>query len=250
MSAVSAPVFFQWRVTGRRPLPVTRTLPFARAARDTLIATGLRFGIERWPDDFHHAAPGEGTSAFFLPLDGDGDGLIDGFACLHPAGLPDFLLPAFAAGGHVGLPGIAGEGPAGGWRLEPLAMGPAEACAFQTAATVWRTITPFVTPRERLRGPGEGRRERAGRSLPEQVVSSLARLGLPEPLGLRAEPLTLVADQALAAADFALAGGGHAPPPRDAEAAFVTLAFAAPVVGPILIGHGAHCGLGHFAPVA
>ena len=243
----ATPAVFHWRLESE-PLPaVARALIFGRAARNALMAAMNGFGIERLPDGLHHAGP-EGDSAFWLPLDEDDDGLIDHFCCIHPPGLPGELLPAFAAGGRAALGPAPGRRDGGGaWRLRPVWMGPLLPGSLLGPARLWTSVTPYVTPRETRRTPDGPMRP--GRALEDQVRRDCVQKSLPAPFGIAvASHRPTAHGEMLAAMDFELTGLGHKPPPRDAEAAFVDLAFREPVSGPLALGHGAHSGLGLFRP--
>lgn len=189
------------------------------------------------------------THAFFLPEDADGDGRIDsivvwcreGFDARAQRSLRS-VERLWGSEGHdlnlllVAL-GRADEYGTTRAKLDPgasPALGPAR---------VWRSATPFVPPRHAKR--------RRGRwiDLPEeQLPATLAFLGL---IPVR---VSLVNQLQLAGRDLAwhrfrrrrISGGGSRG--TDQGLGF-EIEFAAPVIGPIAVGYGAHFGLGRFEAV-
>jgi CRISPR-associated protein Csb2 len=108
------------------------------------------------------------------------------------------------------------------------------------ASIVWESVTPYVPPRHHLRGG----KEREGESLPEQISRELERRGLTEQV-----EIDLVGTPAWVSV--------HVPRRETDKRTFigtrrgqaVRLRFAAPVTGPIRLGHSSSFGLGLFRPV-
>lgn len=235
------PVAFRWRVEGADLPEITKAVLIGRAARATVMRTMNDFGFDRLPDDFHHGREG-GQSAYWLPDDEDGDGLIDHVLCIHTDGLPRNLLPAMASGGKLGL----GDGRI--WSLAPVWMGASGPGGLFGPARIWTSTTPYVTPLDVRRKPGKGSAVRPGRGIAEQIAGGLARLDLPAPISVETRTGTLVGNEFFAAHEFVIDAPGGPPPPRDPDAAFVRLVFREPVWGPLALGWGAHFGLGLFSP--
>jgi CRISPR-associated protein Csb2 len=229
---------FRWRWSGgvRAPLPLT--IPVALAARAGLMASLNRSGVDRLPDAFHHSVAG-GHSAFWLPEDADGDGMIDHVSCLYGLGLPNQLLQGFAAGADISV----SHGHFFG-RLEPDWMGRILPDGRFGPSTVWLSATPYVTPRSTQVAKGKG----ASRDLPQQAIRDLRRAGLPTPFDVVCLPAPPSAPS-VAAKDFVAAAGDRLPPGPLRATAFVQLVFDVPVMGPLLLGAGAHLGLGRFVPI-
>ena len=237
------PAAFVWTLHGAALPSLTRTLPLARAARAGVMRTLDRFGQTRLPDWLHHAGE-EGDSAYWLPLDPNDDGSVEQIACVRPGGLGFEILPGFSAGADLYLgEGTRGE-PAGRWRMEPDSMGPLAPGGLIGPARHWISATPFVAGRETKRENGA---PRARRSLEEQLRDDLQKRGLIA-FGVEAAPAREIPGGALTAVKFDLIAERMRPPPS-APAAFVRLAFAEPVFGPLALGYGAHYGLGFLRPL-
>nr|WP_294564090.1 hypothetical protein [uncultured Rhodopila sp.] len=232
-------------MTGRSPLPVTQALPVACAARNALMRAMNRLGVARLPDDFHHAFRGRGHSAYWLPEDADGDGLIDHVLLVHLDGLPEALIPAMALGGEIGFGG------GWSWRLAPVWMGTAGPGGLFGPARCWISQTPFVTPlpADRQTGPGKPARPRASRALAEQIVKALGQASRPVPVNIEVFTARKIGGTLIVPANFAFDGLGHRPPPAGAETAFVMLRFGEALWGPMALGFGAQSGLGLFQPM-
>jgi CRISPR-associated protein Csb2 len=107
------------------------------------------------------------------------------------------------------------------------------------ASIVWESVTPHVPPRHHLRGG----REREGESIAEQISRELERRGLTEQVEVElvGTPAWVSVHVPRREADRRVFIGG-----RRGQA--VRLRFAAPVSGPIRLGHSSSFGLGLFRP--
>ena len=109
-----------------------------------------------------------------------------------------------------------------------------------TASKVWESVTPYVPPRHHLRGGKERERE----SIAEQISRELQRRGITE--SVEAELV-----------GYPLWVSVHVPRRESNKRAFIghrrgqmiRLRFAAPVTGPIRLGHSSSFGLGLFRRV-
>ncbi|MBA3884767.1 MAG: type I-U CRISPR-associated protein Cas5/Cas6 [Acidobacteria bacterium] len=107
------------------------------------------------------------------------------------------------------------------------------------ASAVWESVTPYVPPRHHLRGGKQRERE----SMAEQISRELERRGLTEQVDVE-----LVGPPAWVSV--------HVPRREAKKRAFIgdrrgqtfRLRFAAPVTGPIRLGHSSSFGLGLFRP--
>ncbi len=240
----NGPAAFVWTLRGAGAPSLARTLPLARAARAAIMRTLDSFGLTRLPDWLHHAGD-DGDSAYWLPLDPDDDGRVEQIACVRPGGLGFEVLPGYCAGADLYIgEGARGE-PAERWRMEPDSMGPLVSGGLVGPARQWISLTPFVAGRETRRQNGA---LRPRRSLEEQLRNDLEKRGLTA-FGVETAPAREVPGGALATAEFDLFADKMRPPPA-APAAFVRLAFAEPVFGPLALGYGAHYGLGFLCPLS
>lgn len=110
-----------------------------------------------------------------------------------------------------------------------------------TVAQTWRSVTPFVPSRHRLR---------RGNERPDEDVASQVR----RELGLRGWPVQGLSVEQMGPPRWTAI---HVPPSGRSRRTFIgdrmgfdlVLRFAAPVRGPICIGHSSMLGLGLFAPI-
>lgn len=109
------------------------------------------------------------------------------------------------------------------------------------ATTDWESITPYVPPRHHLRGG----KERELESLPRQIQHELQRRGIPE--GVEVE---LIGPPVWVPVHVPRRDQGKRGPTGDRRGQMVRLRFAAPVIGPIRIGHSSSFGLGLFRPAS
>ena len=195
--------------------------------------------------------------AFYMPIDEDGDGLLDHLTIWAPSG---FSAPELQAVEGVRLlnPG-RGHHPI---RLELLGHG--QVADFGSVfpwlfgeSRRWRSLTPYVLTRHiKYRGPKDELGHRRIVDGPEEQIEREANLRWPEgPRLIRAEEVTSPEDPRLVPLKAGISrsrlpseflrkrqrgssGGGRA-------CNFV-LDFEEPVTGPIALGHGCHYGLGLF----
>lgn len=137
----------------------------------------------------------------------------------------------------------AGRSDADEWkvRLIPLDRDVPRPPGFDGQAfVVWESVTPYVPPRHHLRGG----REREGESMAEQITRELERRGLTEQVEveLLGTPAWVSVHVPRREVDKRAIIG-------DRRGQAVRLRFAAPVVGPIRLGHSSSFGLGLFRPV-
>jgi CRISPR-associated protein Csb2 len=237
---------WRWRLTGPR-LPVERTLDVAELVRISLMRTAeTLFGshllpADLYPQALHSVREGRArhAHAFFLPEDIDADGLLDHVAVVspEPLGGAGFSRRTLALLSTCASFWIAGAGDVG---LAPIQL--AEACPWGSdqPARLWASLTPFAPPLHR-------------EPPPDLIARSLLEVGLPPPTAIT--PLgdaTRPGSRNVRARDFAPNGKDAAERfrrdcPRPLELAYWSIAFDAPVSGPIVLGALAHFGLGRFA---
>lgn len=107
------------------------------------------------------------------------------------------------------------------------------------ASVVWESVTPYVRPRHHLRGG----KEREGESMANQISRELKRRGIAERVEVESigTPAWVSVHVPRRDADKRAFVG-------DRRGQAVRLRFAAPVVGPIRLGHSSSFGLGLFRP--
>jgi CRISPR-associated protein Csb2 len=249
---------------GGRPRPlVTETLPLAEQTRRSLLSQS-RHLVRRadptladtaiWPlspafwGKDEHAQPRTGHQhAFFLPADEDGDGRLDHVTVFAPMGFNPLERQALE-----GLSGLSwGEVNALHWLLIGLGREGDFRTPLLEESTIWISATPFVVTRyPKLRGTKRDRPEHYGSprdftrhvlrqelerrsALPAFVsIEDAARIGIH-----RLRPMQFQRRRSKPDDD-----GGRRP------AGGFRITFAAPVRGPLCIGHSCHFGLGLFLP--
>lgn len=107
-------------------------------------------------------------------------------------------------------------------------------------STVWESVTPYVPPRHHLRGG----KEREHESIPDQVRRELARRGIEQSVEVDVDgpPRWISVHVPRREANNRAFIGGR-------RGQMIRLRFAAPVAGPIRLGHSSSFGLGLFRPV-
>jgi CRISPR-associated protein Csb2 len=108
------------------------------------------------------------------------------------------------------------------------------------ASVVWESVTPYVPSRHHLRRS----REREGESMAEQIRQELERRGLTEQVEVE-----LVGTPAWVSVHVPRREADKRAFVGDRRGQAVRLRFAAPVTGPIRLGHSSSFGLGLFRPV-
>jgi len=226
----------RWKLHGPRGPSRSQTLLLAEASRAAIIASGSRQGLARWPDSFHGPASGGAHDhAHWLPADRDGDGWIDHLLLFAPSGIPLELLPLLCGCHRVFFErGLE-------WELRPVWMGIPPPDGIFSTALVWRTVTPYVTPRRVRRAAGG---ERAALSPEGQMRWELQQRGWPMPTKVKCLPDQPHEDLA---SSFVVTTRTRRAPPY-AVRSFAEVVFPHAVRGPLTLGFGAHFGLGLFAP--
>lgn len=173
------------------------------------------------------------THAHYLPLDVDGDGLLDSLAVWAPGGLDASALDALSAIRRL-WSNVPGFRPV---RLRLTATGDAShvlpSLSTPNGASTWKSVTPFAPYRHRKRHTteqefvaAEVQRELATRVLPTAEVDTMAASSRGWLEYRRQRP-------------------GRS---RDVDALGLRLHFPTPVRGPLVLGALCHFGLGLFRP--
>lgn len=177
---------------------------------------------------------------YVIPSDEDGDGLLDHiFVYLRDGMLPD-TLSAITAVHRL-------------YRRDQnlavvyLGSGDPQDVSIPTlgSSTIWESVTPFLPMRHtKLRGTAEARRT-VDTEL-DQLLAELGHQGLPAPVDADVLEAALINGRRVPWYDFRTIRQDHAP---IGHACGFRITFAAPVAGPILVGGGAHYGMGRFVAV-
>lgn len=194
--------------------------------------------------------------AFYIPIDEDGDGLLDYLTIWAPSG---FSIPELQA-----IEGVRSLNPGKGHhpiRLESLGHGTvadfAAVCPWLLGKSRhWHSLTPYVLTRHiKYRGPKDKLGRRRIMDGPEEQIEREVNLRWPEgPRLIRATEVTGPEDPRLAPLKVGISrsrlpseflrkrqrgsSGG--------KACNFVLEFEEPMTGPIALGHGCHYGLGLF----
>lgn len=193
------------------------------------------------PSQFHRSESGGHTHAYWLPGDETGDGLIDHVWVFCADGLTGSVIASLA---RVEFFRVG----SGRFEVEPEWMGTNDPDGPFASALVWQATTPYVTPKWRLDKTGK---PRAAFTPDAQIMSEIAARGLPAPKAIQWQPSIWLGEETVVASSFEMARhkrGEGLLPPRDAVASFPTIAFSAPVLGPLCLGYGSHFGLGQLRP--
>ncbi|HVA89339.1 MAG TPA: type I-U CRISPR-associated protein Csb2 [Chloroflexota bacterium] len=200
------------------------------------------------------------SHAFYLPEDADGDGRIDHILVYARLGFSHEARRRLNSRSRLwpgrGKRGEGGAHEASEWRiaLEAIAAPErfADASELVKKAATWESVTPYLKPRfDRRPGASFGEVVETYRV---QISSEWARRfpGCPAPL---VEPLIAsgrfyapvgpggMLKSTLA---FRRTRAGRGGPQPDATGGFFRLTFAEPVQGPLVLGWGAHFGMGQF----
>ncbi|PKN49524.1 MAG: type I-U CRISPR-associated protein Cas5/Cas6, partial [Deltaproteobacteria bacterium HGW-Deltaproteobacteria-20] len=108
------------------------------------------------------------------------------------------------------------------------------------SSMVWESVTPFVPPRHHLRGA----KEREGESIVDQICRELLRRGID-----RDVTVELVGSPKWVSVHVPRREASKRAFIGDRRGQMVRLRFAAPVAGPIGLGHSSSFGLGLFRPI-
>ncbi len=255
---------------------VTETLPLAEQTRRSLLSICGSIALRREPDladgeVWRLAAAFWGKDelgrprvghqhAFFLPADEDGDGRIDHLTVFAPMGFNPLECQALHRLRRLGEPsGVSPRSRAasapGVDALQLLLIGLANPDDFRSPllaeSKVWTSATPFVVTRyPKLRGTKRDR--------PEDYTSPLAfaQHVLRQELGRRPELPAVESIEAeegigrrrLRPIQFKRFRSKRGDDGGRRPAGGFRVTFAAPVSGPLCLGHACHFGLGLFAP--
>ncbi|MDP1559921.1 MAG: type I-U CRISPR-associated protein Csb2 [Pirellulaceae bacterium] len=222
-------------------LHVTRTLPIAESVHRALVGLAGNGQLVDCPeligqDRFGQPMGGGHEHAKILPLDLDGDLVIDHVLLHSPMGLGEVAWSAIRAlrmlrlgsRGCVGLRLVASD-------QTERAFVPELFPAFQ-GATSWTSVTPYVPPRY-LKKSGKN-------SLVGQIQTELATRSLPAALLCEVVPEVSMAMRRF----VRTRREGKLSPPQDVGFG-LRLEFAQPVSGPVALGYASHFGLGWFAAI-
>lgn len=222
-----------------RELNVSRTLPVAEAVHRALIALAGNGQAVDCPeligqDRFGQPLSGRHEHAKVLPLDLDGDQVLDHVLLHAPMGLGQLAeravlnlnLLRVGSGARVRLELLTSDksGRAFAQRFLPSIQG----------AEFWCSVTPYVPPRF-LKKSGKN-------SLFGQVQTELATRGFPIPIACEVVPKASASMRCFVRSRRE----GKLGPPQDVGFA-LKLQFAHPVMGPIALGYASHYGLGWMA---
>jgi CRISPR-associated protein Csb2 len=234
----AGPQGFRWAVEGEKP-SITAAVRVGEAVRAAVYRGAERYGLMPLPDWFHRSDDPRHSHAIWLSEDTDHDGRIDHVALFCENGLPPGLMPVLSGGIDVWL-GVQGR-----FRLTPVWLGRREESAWCSPSRAWESVTPYITPR--WRKTRESGRERAAESPERQISDELASRGLSGLLEIYAGPGVRCGDGFIPATQF-MRDLPTRRPPADATPLALRLLFDRPVPGPLMLGFGAHFGLGLLAP--
>ena len=219
-------------------LAVTKTLPIAEAVHRALVALAGRGQTIDCPeltgqDRFCQPLSDGHQHAKILPLDTDGDSIIDHVLLHAPMGLGPLALQAVQDLTTLNLPEQATV------RMELIAADqPVKSLDTRLflpthGARVWYSLTPYVPPRYLKRS--------GNNSLLGQVHAELASRGFPPVVNCQQVPE--LSQQFLHFVRSRRAG--KLPPPQN-YAVGLRLEFKEQIHGPLAIGYASHFGLGWF----
>ena len=248
-------------LTGPMLPEVTETLRWGDLARRSVMAQyGRQNGGRSTPTLSGKDVSGKPLQghqhAFYIPIDEDGDGLLDHLTIWTPIGFNALELRA--------VEGVQSLNPGRGHhpiRLEFLGYG--EVADFGSTcpwllgeSRHWHSLTPYVLTRHvKYRGPKDERGRRRIVDGPEEQMFREVSQRWPEgPQLIRAAEVTSPEDPRLAPLKAGLSSS-HLPSEflrkrqrgsSGGRACKFVLEFREPVAGPIALGHGCHYGLGLF----
>ena len=232
-----------YEVVGKRP-PVERTVRVAGAVRAAVMSqAGRLYRGGRLPqslsghDDAGRPLRTGHAHAYWIPVDNDGDGLIDHIAVYAKYGLEPSTRRAFQATTDV----RDGHTPVARVRFDGFyrAMDMDRRCILFKESKVWTTTTPYYTSWHAKKNFG----------VPEQIEKDLDKnhhYKHAVRVEHKAGAVIRAGSRRVPARVFDAARPGKAAP--HGAASRVTISFGAPFKGPLLLGRNSHFGLGAFVP--
>lgn len=233
-----------YAVVGRRP-PIQKTIRVADAVRTAVMSQAGKIRRDRYiprslsgHDERGRSLQDDHNHASWLPVDNDGDGLIDHVAVYARSGFEPSIWRAFSAvtdvyteRSHMIRIRFVGL-----HRSEELAR----QCPLFRKGEKWVSLTPYYPPwhlkskfgvTEQIKKELKKRHMRYAKYVTseDKVQSPTIRNVVPPHL-------------------FEASRAGRAPPHRIGRR--VTVVFNKSIHGPVLLGHNSHFGLGVFVPVA
>jgi len=230
---------------------LTRTLPQAELLHRALVSATEKQGVHSRAltgcDEKGKPLRGPHDHAHVLPLDLDGDGHLDHILLWAPMGLNGrdqaavrAIRQTFTKGGIGPLRlALAGAGDLSDLSRLPGAFGDGLRAILvsHVAATVWRSLTPFVPPRYL--------KKRGRNTLKGQVADELAVRSFPPPDEVRV--IDPHEDECARRHRHFVRSRRHGPPAPVDCGFTLELRFPTSVQGPMSLGYGNHFGLGLFA---
>ena len=231
-----------YAVVGSRP-PVTKTVWIADAVRTAVMSQAGQLRRDRYVpqslsghDDRGRPLHADHAHASWLPVDNDGDGLIDHVAVYAKGGFEPSMWRAFAAvtDVHDKRSLIVRLRFAGLHHREDIAG----RCPLFGRADAWTSSTPYYPPWHSKTNFG----------VTEQIKRELQKRRMPFAKHVACKDTAEIRTKAGAVPTrlFKAARAGRAPPHGVGRR--VTVFFEGDVRGPVLLGANSHFGLGTFAP--
>ncbi len=235
-----APQLWRWKFIEPGP-PLTAALLMGEALKSATTRLSCDLGHGLLPNTIYRDNSPDHRHAFWLPGDDDGDGLIDHAWVCAANGFPRAVIEAFVRVEFVRIFDTR-------YALAPSWMSPLIAGGPFGPSSVWRAVTPYVTPKWRLNKKGK---ERAAFTPEAQLCDEIDLRGLSPPASIAWSSAIWIGEELVSASSFFMnrrKGGVGLSPPADALASFPTITFCEPVDGPLAFGFGAHFGLGMMLP--
>lgn len=232
-----------YAVVGRRP-PVTKTVKIADAVRTAVMSQAGRLRRDRYvPQSLSgHDARGrplrtDHSHASWLPVDNDGDGLIDHVAVYAKNGFEPSTRRAFAAATEVRSRRnhLISLRFVGLYDSEDMAT----RCPLFGEGDTWTSSTPYYPPWHSK--ANFGTTEQIKRELQSRRMPLAQRISHNDGAVVRADASTVPARL------FESIRSGRNPP--HGVGRYMTVIFGRCVKGPVLLGANSHFGLGAFAPI-
>ena len=254
---VAGPTVLLYTLWSRVRPPVRHTLRIAERMRTSLLSWSDGAPEIAGKDDAGRPMRGH-RHARVMPVDSDGDGLLDQILVTFTDGISQDLARRLA--GPPDGARLWGQGHhdlelalVGRWTPDQVrAFSAAQRPAILGTSAAWRSLTPFVLPRHpKRRATGRPRPDAEGLWVdgPEaQLRRELDRCGFPPPEHIDWVEAARVSGRREPWYRFdreRRSGGGA----RGSRAGYgFVLRFAEPVSGPMALGYGSHFGLGVFSP--